>query len=1138
MHHFLQRSRSLIAAIGFLLLTITAGASPPADSPLPSPYFSASEATANARALGTIRILAVMVEFQEEDNRFTTGNGTFDLPFLHRDDIIIDPLPHDRGYFEAHLEFAKNYFQTVSGGKLNIEYHILPEIIRLDEPMSAYAPLGETGEENFKLANLARDAWQKAGQTAPPDLDGYEDGRTMFIVFHAGSGRNIELMGTSLTKTPQDIPSVYLGTRSLQRLLNDPGFQGFDIGDPDIRVTNTALLPQTQSRPGEDITGQEYVLELSINGILVANIGSFLGLPDLFNTETGASAIGRFGLMDGASIFSYLGLFPPEPSAWEKMHLGWLEPFDVNLDSSEPVRLPAVSLRQPNSLARHAISRDEYFLVENRHRNPSGQPLEVTIRRPDGQYVTRTIAPDDYRFDPFNSAAYDEILDPGVVVNVSSFDWSLPGGPDAGRDGVRGTDDDRILDGGMLIWHIDEAVIRNAINDNRVNANSNRRGVQLVEADGARDIGRQPGFGQNRFTNGHAFDFWWSGNDFTVITAQGDSIVVYENRFGPDTRPSNHSNTGSPSYFEFFDFSDNIPEAYFHARSLAGAYTQTVTPPFPTLPVPSSFPAESGLFPASPAIATDNQNGSAHLLIPVPDGFFSTPVSAPETAPVSAPETAPVSAPEIAPVSAPETAPGNSPDNGSGMDQPQRNYVFLPHPEPTSPLVLDNRLTSGQFRTRDAADAPNDAGQQTVRTWSLQNGVWSLLWELEDIPAGPGLISLGQGSQGEGDMLLADMTRIRMDTDGTLLPEQDEARQQSGQVDGITASIHNDRFALSDGSFSFNLDREDMDSRRKYTGNLRFSGDSGPSFFILTDHRLQIVDRSGRDEWQVTSLIRSESLSWPAFGDFTGDQALDIFVTDFEANQVYGFNRDGGMLDFFPMRAPRHGRFAGSPLLADITGDGQQEILVAVSDTLTVTIHAFDRQHQPVEGFPLLVGSLIISPNHNAGSSHASTNRLEAVSNAGQPVMLPLLIADGQLLAVSPAGEVRAWFLTELGEIAWGSVYGNQPGNKVGRNMERERLQRPEFGLLNKQETYNWPNPAEDHTWIRFETSGPARIDITVINPSGATIFETQSESQGRFPEEIRMDTSSWGNGIYFARVRARNGAESETKLIKIVVTH
>ena len=1078
MLHFLKRSRGLITAIGLLLFTVTAGASPPADSLQPAPFFSANEASMNARSIGTIRILAVMVEFQQEDNRFTTGDGTFDLPFLQRDDIIIDPLPHDRGYFEAHLEFAKNYFHTVSGGKLDIAYQILPETIRLDEPMRAYSPLGETNDENFKLANLARDAWIKAGQTSLPDLDEYEDGRTMFIIFHAGSGRNIELMGTSLTKTPQDIPSVYLGTQSLRRLLNEPGFDGFDIGANNIRVTNTALLPQTQSRPGEDITGQEYVLELSINGLLVANIGSFLGLPDLFNTQTGASAIGRFGLMDGASIFSYLGLFPPEPSAWEKMHLGWLEPFDITLDSAEPVTLPAVSLRQPNSLARHTISRDEYFLIENRHRNPSGEPLEITIRRPDGQHVTRTVAPDDYRFDPFNSAAYDEILDPGVIVNVSSFDWSLPGGPDAGRDGIRGTDDDRILNGGILIWHIDEAVIRNAIDDNRVNANSDRRGVQLVEADGARDIGRQPGLGQNRFTNGHAFDFWWSGNDFTVITARGDSIVVYENRFGPDTQPPNNSNTGSPSYFEFFDFSDNIPEAYFHARSLDGAYTTPLVPAFPPLPVPPAFQTESELFPVTPVLLTDPQTGIPHLLVPVPDGFYSIPFHSESTS----------------------------------------GYEFLAHPEPTSPIVLDNRLISGQFRTGSAASL------QTVRSWSLQDGAWTMLWELEDLPSGPGLISLGQGSQGEGDILFADMTATRIALDGTLLADEPEAMQQSGLVDGITASIRNDRFTLSDGSFSFNLEREDMDSRRKYAGNLRFSGNSGPAFFMLTDHRLQMVDRTGRDDtWQVTPLIRSEALSWPAFGDFTGDQSLDIFVVDGGENRLFGFSRDGGMLDFFPIAPPRNSRFAGPPLLADITGDGRQELIAPVRDSLTIAIHAWDRDRNPVDGFPLLAGGLALNG---------------AQSPADPATVLQVVISGQTLISVSPSGEVRAWHLPELGEVAWGSVYGNQPGNKAGYNMERERLQRPDFGILNDRETYNWPNPADDHTWIRYETSEPARIDITVISPAGTTIFETQSESQGRFPEEIRINTSSWGNGVYFARVRARNGGQSETKMIKIVVTH
>ncbi len=1105
MLHYVKGSSSLFFISGFLLLTITAGASPPADVFLPSPHFSANEASRNARSVGTVRILAVMVEFREEENRFTSGNGTFDLPYLKRDDIIIDPLPHDRGYFEAHLEFAQNYFQTVSGGLLDIEYHILPETVRLDEPMSAYSPLGETGDENFKLANLARDAWQKVNETGAADLKDYESDRTMFVVFHAGSGRNIELMGTSLTKTPQDIPSVYLGTGSLRRLLDDHTFDGFDIGDPDVRVTNTALLPQTQSRPGEDITGQEFVLELSINGLLVANIGSFLGLPDLFNTETGASAIGRFGLMDGAAIFSYLGLFPPEPSAWEKMHLGWLEPFDITLDTGEPIPLPAVSLREPNSLARHAITQDEYFLIENRHRNPSGNPLEITIRTPDGSYETRTIAPDDDRFDALNSSRYDEILEPGVIVNVSSFDWSLPGGPDVGPDGIPGTDDDRLLNGGMLIWHIDDAVIRSTIDDNRVNANSNRRGVQLVEADGARDIGRQPGLEQNRFTNGHAFDFWWSGNDFTVITARGDSIVVYENRFGPDTRPSNHSNSGSPSFFEFHDFSGNIPEAHFSARSVAGTYAHPVSPAYPPLPEPASFPQEYGTFPASPAIVDDSQTGRPYLLIPTVSGFHSIPMHEPD--------------------SKPSTITGTS-------------YDLLAHSSPSSPLIRAGQITAGQFRTFGAAGdagkqihavANGNTNRQTVRTWSIQNGVWNLLWELEDLPAGPGLISL-EGT----DILHLDMTATRIGTDGSILPEEDNPIQRSGIVDGITASIQNDRFALSDGSFSFELDREDMDSHRKFTGNLRFSGESDPAFFILTDHNLTLVDRSGRDDWQIRHLARSEQLSWPAFGDFNGDNALEIFISDHEANELHGFNRDGGMLDFFPLRAPRNNRFVGSPLLADITGDGHQEIITAVRDSLTISVRAFDRHLEPVDGFPLLVGSLSAS-NPVSTSNQVSATSAQSVSQAIPP---PLLIAEGYLIAVSPAGEVRLWELPESGDVAWGSVYGSQPGNKVGFNMERNRLQRPDFGILNTRETYNWPNPADDHTYIRFETAEPASINITVISPGGSTIFETQTDSQGRFPEEVRINTSAWGNGVYFARIRARNASSSETKMIKIVVTH
>jgi len=110
-------------------------------------------------------------------------------------------------------------------------------------------------------------------------------------------------------------------------------------------VRQTVILPRTESRPGFNFVEEApLLLELSINGLLAASFFNFLGVPDLFNTETGESAIGPFGLMDPLGIFAYSGLFAPEPSPWTKYYLGWLEPQDLVGDGPQTVTLPAASL--------------------------------------------------------------------------------------------------------------------------------------------------------------------------------------------------------------------------------------------------------------------------------------------------------------------------------------------------------------------------------------------------------------------------------------------------------------------------------------------------------------------------------------------------------------------------------------------------------------------------------------------------------------------------------------------------------------------------------------------------------------------------------------------------------------------------
>ncbi|AXJ00156.1 M6 family metalloprotease domain-containing protein [Cyclonatronum proteinivorum] len=1011
---------------------------------------------------GTVHILAVMVEFQPEENRFTSGNGTFALDYLMRDDITIGPLPHNRSYFESHLLFARNYFQQASQGQLELEFTVLPQVYRLNRPMREYSPTGPDDSENFRLGDLFYDTWSLVAQSDLPDLSHLPQDRTLFVIFHAGAGRDIELTGTTLDNTPQDIPSVFLSKESITRLSSDagPDFDGIPLRDG-VRVTNSAILPQTQSRRGEDVTGEEFVLELSINGILTANIGSFLGLPDLFDTETGRSGIGQFGLMDGAGIFAWYGLMPPLPSAWERQFMGWDTPFDISLTDDSAIQLPAASLGQPQSIARHRISTDEYFLVENRHRDPFGTGVELTFRLPDGSFETRVFTNEEERFSPTDQRRYSEIMPAGVLVNVSNFDWAVPGGLDIGQDGQAGTDDDRLLNGGILIWHIDEAVIREQKRNNAINNNPDRRGVSLQEADGAQDIGRPAG-GLTNFSSGGPFDFWWSGNDFTVITASGQRIVIYENRFGDDTFPNNRSNTGSPSFFEFYDFSDNLPTASFRARRIGAENI--------SLLFEGSLDGRFAIFDSGhygwprPLVIYRQDTGNSFLLVPGDISVHALPL-----------------------------------DNEAGISFENRHSFGF---GTVMPLYTQN----GVLTLDEKGDDP------TARFFQLQDGTFTKIWQTGHI----GELS-GKPSSRTGQTIDLDTTPVRLDAQTGARTIIDGGFQESIILGGISARIEDGILSTSDGSINRNL-RTDFTPPRRYVSMVQVSENQPPQPLLLTSTALSLLAPDERDDIHLARAGSLPGISWPALVDFNGDGSLDFLFVDFLQNRLEGRNANGALLWDFPLEAPQGQTFLSSPLIADLTGDGRPDLLMPAADSLSYIIHGFDNRLRPLDGFPLYVGST-----------------QEDVSYIERFPLMPVL--DGnRLYAISNSGDLRVWELEGAGEVFWGSVYGNDPGNKLRGPEPDPNLSLPEFGLLNTGETYNWPNPASNETFIRYQTSTEADITITVLSMSGTRLYEQRLQARGGVPEEVLIDTSGWSSGAYYARVRASANGREETKLIRIAV--
>jgi hypothetical protein len=480
-------------------------------------------------------LVALRVEFAPDTSGFTTGDGTFSglsLPIEPK----VDPLPHDAAYFEAHLAFLEHYIRTASAGRTKVVTHLIPEVVRLDNPMATYSPIGvdsDSKSERSKLANLIRDAWTKADVESTFDpVRLLHRGNIAFILFHAGVGRDVELVGTTLDKTPQDLPSVFMGTNTLAEL----GVGGLTFRG--LPVDHSLIIPRTETRSGVNaFTDEPYLLELSINGLLAASFISYLGVPDLFNTDTGESVIGPFGVMDPLGIFAYRGLFPPLPSAWTRTALGWATPKEIHD--------PGVYDLAAGDIARIEISEAEYFLLENRVRTSDDTGLMLHIFN-EGTISTQRFSAVSDDFDRFNVQAFKG----GVVTQASSYDFALPG-----RDA-----DNQQYNGGILIWHIDERQFSRAVNND-----PDALAVDIEEADGAQDIGFDGNIGS-------PFDFYFSDNPSSVALPSGLTFSLYENRFGPDTTPDSRTNEGGNSFLTLEDFSASGPIMSFSFQKEAGEH--------------------------------------------------------------------------------------------------------------------------------------------------------------------------------------------------------------------------------------------------------------------------------------------------------------------------------------------------------------------------------------------------------------------------------------------------------------------------------------------------------------------------------------------------------------------------------------
>ncbi|MBO4436673.1 MAG: hypothetical protein J5791_07300 [Fibrobacter sp.] len=485
-------------------------------------------------AVDTLEVFALRVQFQEEktDNSLTTGTGVFDSDKKEKDAYSLDP-PGRRGtasYWLKHFEFANNYFNAVSGGKLVVKARIFPDpstgssVYTLDKYIIDYNRTSKKkGEKTAEfddarsrdyltfvydaIAAAAKDS-SEAGPFRIP-LSDNPNVKRAYMIIHAGASRLVDggSMGTKGADTPADFMDVYIDGESWEYLLPDSAKaktaeairEKRDAGDS--VVTTGIYIPNGKVDTLRSVmvmseTASQDGLNWGVNGILVNQIAREIGLPNTYDVVKGISRLGYYDVMDFAGYNAGNGFLPSMPAAWERAYMGWSDVKEVRPVAGKPVTvdIAAAGTGKGTEIVKVPLSASEYLLIENRQRswNDDGTVNVILGTTDDDTDTTWRTVPVDSLNLVFEDSVCVKDKDSvcvsgkftvnkkkakGLIVGMSSYDAGLPAS-------------------GIAVWRVNEWYLRETLQYGVANfwggdtLRDHQFGISLVESDGVLSIGK------------------------------------------------------------------------------------------------------------------------------------------------------------------------------------------------------------------------------------------------------------------------------------------------------------------------------------------------------------------------------------------------------------------------------------------------------------------------------------------------------------------------------------------------------------------------------------------------------------------------------------------------------------------------
>lgn len=663
-----------------------------------------------------------------------------------------------------------------------------------------------------------------------------------------------------------------------------------------------------------------------------------------------------------------------------------------------------------------------------------------------------SITPKIYKI-PINADEYFLIENRYAYFNPDTFHYVDPCTTKLDSNGYRVWKDNILVDlddyesslplginsGGLAIWHIDERKIAETESFNMLNVGF-PKGVDLEEADGIQDFEKDLYTIQNWTAAS-------SGCPLDVFREGG-----FNSEFSPMTDPSTHDNFGNWTGITISNISSPDTIMYFDAsfyRSLAnfpkkfGGSMDIISPQNvdSTIYVGDMW---GGIFRANPDDTLFRMVEGADSLYE--DSTYTSPLITDVT--------------------------GNG--NLEIFDMTIKGRVFLY--DISSDVILDSLSVTGNiYGSASSADILPGGGKE-ILFGTTASELHLLKWD------GDSLIEADGFPLYVGDWLVATPLVIGksiyvLPADGTLLKVS-----TAGEIIWKKGEEHVS-YSLS-SPVAGDIDRDGVKE-------ILCSAGSKAIF---------AVDTTGEIEWE-RELPAKTFISTPALGDINNDGYLDVVFAD--SSNIFALNRNGFLLDNFPIKIHLSQQTQSSIILSDVSGDSLLDIVFGSPDG---GVLAYNGEGEKVVEFPFATGP------------RSYSTPLVFDMNADGRSDLFIGSRDGWLYGWETDGYYR--------NDGWNRIYFNNDHQSVfpdsllpGRFDEEEELTVEEF--------YVYPSPVRggDEAFIRFRLSASAEdVVIRVYSLAGRLI--TEKRVTGFFgPNDVRIDRNLAGeaNGIYIATIDVDN---------------